>query len=215
MTSGARLKVSSCTSLVHLHAPTCTYNTSHRAALEHYDWGRLGSNVCMRPVWKGSPSSFGHLITDIRVWSTIAWTYNFCIIRSLTFVYLHGYLESCSDMYSDINADKIAGVFCHVDWTLLWHVVRHWWVMYSNVLTCCLTWFLRNAWQGLWHISWQRLRHIVWLPTCVLTYVLICYLVIQMWYVSSMGLANIRAASCLHMEALGSVPICQKRLRDH
>ena len=24
------------------------------------------------------------------------------------------YLESCSDMYSDINADKIAGVFCYV-----------------------------------------------------------------------------------------------------
>lgn len=69
-----------------ISAPTCTYNTSHRAALEHCDWGRLGSNVCMRPVWKGSPSSFGHLITDMRVWSAIAWTYNFCIIRSLTFM---------------------------------------------------------------------------------------------------------------------------------
>ena len=32
-----RLKVSSCTSLVHLYS----YNTSHRAALEHYDWGRF------------------------------------------------------------------------------------------------------------------------------------------------------------------------------
>ena len=95
---GTRLKVSSCTSLVHL---MCTYiaitqvtgllwSTTIGVASECRDWGRLGSNVCMRSVWKGSPSSFGHLRIDICVWSAVAWTYNFCKICSLTCVYLHG-----------------------------------------------------------------------------------------------------------------------------
>ena len=74
----------------------------------------------------------------------------------------------------------------------------------SNVLTCCLTWFLRYVWQGLWHISWQRLRHIVWVIFRLVFWRDMLFGNLDV--ICSMGLANIRAASRLHMEALGSVP---------